>query len=118
MREGSSMVTRTLAELAAELKGHLVGDGSLVIRDVAGIREALPGDITFIANSRYDAYLEETRASAVICARPSGVWQRRVRIWMPCAMCCFSSFRICGMVRATGIKLPCLAKSRNSACVG
>ena len=63
------MVTRTLSELAAELNGHLVGDGSVVIHDVAGIREALPGDITFIANSRYDAYLDETRASAVICAR-------------------------------------------------
>ena len=65
------MVTRTLAELAAELNGQLVGDGSVVIHDVAGIREALQGDITFIANSRYEAYLDETRASAVICARDS-----------------------------------------------
>ena len=63
------MVTRTLAELAEALKGQIVGDGSVVIRDVAGIREALPGDVTFIANSRYDSYLDETRASAVICAR-------------------------------------------------
>jgi len=63
------MVTRTLKELAAELNGVLLGDGSIEIRDVAGIREALPGDLTFIANSRYDAYLDETRASAVICAR-------------------------------------------------
>jgi UDP-3-O-[3-hydroxymyristoyl] glucosamine N-acyltransferase len=63
------MVTRTLAELAAELQGEVVGDGSIRIRGVAGIREALPGDITFIANSRYDAYLDETRASAVICSR-------------------------------------------------
>jgi len=65
------MVTRTLAELAAELGGEVIGDGSTVIRGVAGIREALPGDITFLANSRYDAYLEETRASAVICSRES-----------------------------------------------
>jgi len=63
------MVTRTLAELAAELNAEIVGDGSVVIRGVAGIREALPGDLTFIANARYDAYLDETRASAVICAR-------------------------------------------------
>jgi UDP-3-O-[3-hydroxymyristoyl] glucosamine N-acyltransferase len=91
------MVTRTLAELATELKGHLIGDGSLVIHDVAGIREALPGDITFIANSRYDAYLEETRASAVICARdtrmtrvqvilvdnPYLAFQQAVRIFRP-----------------------------------
>jgi UDP-3-O-[3-hydroxymyristoyl] glucosamine N-acyltransferase len=91
------MVTRTLSELAAELNGHLVGDGALVIHNVAGIREARPGDITFIANSRYDAYLDETRASAVICARdtrstqvpvilvdnPYLAFQQAVRIFRP-----------------------------------
>jgi UDP-3-O-[3-hydroxymyristoyl] glucosamine N-acyltransferase len=91
------MVTRTLAELAEELNGHLLGDGSIVIHDVAGIREALPGDLTFIANSRYDAYLDETRASAVICARdtrqarvpvilvdnPYRAFQQAVRIFRP-----------------------------------
>ena len=65
------MSTRTLAELAQELGGSVVGDESLVIRGVAGIREALPGDITFLANSRYEGYLSETRASAVICDRSS-----------------------------------------------
>ncbi len=63
------MATRTLAELAAELGGEVIGDGSTVIRGVAGIREAMPGDLTFLANSRYDSHLAETRASAVICAR-------------------------------------------------
>jgi len=63
------MSARTLAELAVELGGVVVGDGSTVIRGVAGIREAQPGDITFIANARYDSYLLETRASAVICSR-------------------------------------------------
>jgi UDP-3-O-[3-hydroxymyristoyl] glucosamine N-acyltransferase len=93
------MVTRTLKELADELNGELLGDGSIEIRDVAGIREALPGDLTFIANSRYDAYLEETRASAVICARdtrqtdvplilvdnPYLAFQQAVRIFRPIA---------------------------------
>jgi UDP-3-O-[3-hydroxymyristoyl] glucosamine N-acyltransferase len=91
------MITRTLSELAAELEGQVVGDGSIVIRGVAGIREALAGDITFIANPRYDAYLEETRASAVICGReprasvvpllvvenPYLAFQRVVRIFRP-----------------------------------
>ena len=63
------MIEKTLGELAAELDGVVVGDPGLLIRGVAGIREALPGDITFLANARYDAYLEETRASAVICSR-------------------------------------------------
>lgn len=63
------MRTCTLAELAAELGGVVVGDGSTVIRGVAGIREAQPGDITFLANARYDGYIAETQASAVICSR-------------------------------------------------
>ena len=91
------MVTRSLAELAAELNGEVVGDGEVVIRGVAGIREALPGDITFIANSRYDNYLDDTRASAVICSHetratrvpllrvdnPYLAFQRVVRIFRP-----------------------------------
>ncbi len=63
------MIVRTLAELATELDGEVVGDGSTLIKGVAGIREAMPGDITFLANARYESYLTETRASAVLCSR-------------------------------------------------
>jgi len=91
------MSTRTLAELAAELGGTVVGDGSTLIRGVAGIREAQPGDLTFIANARYDAYLSQTRASAVICSRdprearvpllqvdnPYLTFQKAVRLFRP-----------------------------------
>ena len=58
------MLTRTLTELASLLGGEVVGDGATVIRGVAGIREALQGDVTFLANSRYESYLQETSASA------------------------------------------------------
>ena len=91
------MIVRTLASLAAELQGNVIGDASTLIHGVAGIREAHSGDITFIANSRYDAYLVETRASAVICSReardcavpllcvdnPYLAFQRVVRIFRP-----------------------------------
>ena len=63
------MPTRTLGELAEHLQGTVVGDASIEIHGVAGIREAMPGDITFLANARYDTYLLDTRASAVICSR-------------------------------------------------
>jgi UDP-3-O-[3-hydroxymyristoyl] glucosamine N-acyltransferase len=65
------MITRTLVELAELLGGEVVGDGTVEIRGVAGLREAQPGDVTFLANSRYEPYLLETRASAVICSRHS-----------------------------------------------
>lgn len=91
------MSTRTLAELAAELGGTVVGDGSVRIQGVAGIREAQPGDLTFLANSRYDGYLQDTRAAAVICSReprearvpllqvdnPYLAFQRAVRLFRP-----------------------------------
>jgi UDP-3-O-[3-hydroxymyristoyl] glucosamine N-acyltransferase len=91
------MITRTLAELAHELGGEVVGDGATVIRGVAGIREAMPGHITFLANSRYEPHLAETRASAVICSReprvssipllqvdnPYLAFQRIVRVFRP-----------------------------------
>jgi UDP-3-O-[3-hydroxymyristoyl] glucosamine N-acyltransferase len=91
------MVTHTLAELASLLRGEVIGDGSVVIGGVAGIREAMPGDITFLANSRYESHLGETHASAVICSRekrdatlplllvdnPYLAFQRAVRIFRP-----------------------------------
>jgi len=58
----------TLAELAREVGGEVEGDPSVRIRDVAGIQEAGPGEITFLSNPRYLTDLEATRASAVILA--------------------------------------------------
>ncbi|MDH4038771.1 MAG: UDP-3-O-(3-hydroxymyristoyl)glucosamine N-acyltransferase [Candidatus Krumholzibacteria bacterium] len=55
-----------LCELADIVGGKVVGDGDVEICGVAGIREAMPGDITFIANPRYAEFLSNTRASAVI----------------------------------------------------
>jgi len=55
-----------LDELAKRLGGEVAGDGSVEITGVGGIREARPGQITFLANPKYEVYLPETGASAVI----------------------------------------------------
>jgi UDP-3-O-[3-hydroxymyristoyl] glucosamine N-acyltransferase len=55
-----------LAELAARLECRLEGDGDVDVTRVAGIQEAGPGDVTFLANSKYEKALATTRASAVI----------------------------------------------------
>ena len=55
-----------LRELADRLRCRLEGDGDVEIRRVAGIEHAETGDLTFVANPRYNALLTETRASAVI----------------------------------------------------
>ncbi len=56
----------TLKELAEIVGGRVEGDGSVTIRSVAGIKEAGSGDITFLADPRYEKFLETTSASAII----------------------------------------------------
>jgi UDP-3-O-[3-hydroxymyristoyl] glucosamine N-acyltransferase len=55
-----------LRDLAARLDCRLDGDGDMEISGVAGIHEAGPGDVTFVANARYLKALATTKASAVI----------------------------------------------------
>jgi UDP-3-O-[3-hydroxymyristoyl] glucosamine N-acyltransferase len=57
-----------LAELAARLGCELRGDGEVEIRGVAGLDEAGPGELSFLANPRYVARLQTTRAAAVVVA--------------------------------------------------
>lgn len=59
-------MVKTLEEIAAFIGGEVIGDGHTPITGVAGIREAEKGDLTFIANPKYLAYLDKTNASAVI----------------------------------------------------
>ena len=55
-----------LRDLAARLGCRLEGDGDLDIVRVAGIHDAGPGDLTFVANPKYEKALPATRASAAI----------------------------------------------------
>jgi UDP-3-O-[3-hydroxymyristoyl] glucosamine N-acyltransferase len=55
-----------LRDLAARLECRLEGDGGLDIVRVSGIQFAEPGDVTFLANAKYEKALATTRASAVI----------------------------------------------------
>ena len=60
------LLKKTVKELAEVLGGRIVGDKSIVITGVSGIKEAQKGDIAFLANSRYSALVNETKASAVL----------------------------------------------------
>jgi UDP-3-O-[3-hydroxymyristoyl] glucosamine N-acyltransferase len=57
-----------LRELAKSLGCAVRGDGEVEVVRVAGIEESGPGDLTFVASSRYLPRLATTRASAVILA--------------------------------------------------
>jgi UDP-3-O-[3-hydroxymyristoyl] glucosamine N-acyltransferase len=60
---------RPLSEIAELIDGEVHGPDGLEIRGVAGIREAEPGEITFVANSKYVGEIARTHASAVIVGR-------------------------------------------------
>src|SRR4029453_16241035 len=48
------------------LECRLEGNGELEVTRVSGIQDAGPGDVTFLANPKYEKALASTRASAVI----------------------------------------------------
>ena len=56
----------TVEQLAALVRGRLVGDGSVSIQSARPVGEAGPGDITFIENERYAKLLRTSPASAAI----------------------------------------------------
>ncbi|MBI3615647.1 MAG: UDP-3-O-(3-hydroxymyristoyl)glucosamine N-acyltransferase [Candidatus Omnitrophica bacterium] len=68
MRSSSpnGMTPRPLKAIAKLIGGKLIGKGDILITGICGIKEAKPGDLTFIANSKYLSLLESTKASAVI----------------------------------------------------
>ncbi|MFN2452999.1 MAG: UDP-3-O-(3-hydroxymyristoyl)glucosamine N-acyltransferase [Pyrinomonadaceae bacterium] len=55
-----------LSELAAQTDTRLeTSDAELEISGAAGLNEAVPGEVTFLANPRYTPRVAETRASAI-----------------------------------------------------
>jgi len=58
-----------LNDLAKFLGAELEGNGEAEVKRVARIEDAVPGDLTFVANPRYGKFLGTTRATAVIIAR-------------------------------------------------
>ena len=73
MASGATPSPLKLRDIAERLQCRLEGgasDGNVEIHRVAGIEHAGPGDLTFVANPRYQALIGRTRASAVILAPP------------------------------------------------
>jgi UDP-3-O-[3-hydroxymyristoyl] glucosamine N-acyltransferase len=62
------MKTARLKDIADLVQGKIVGNPDIEITGVNGLREAEAGQITFLANPRYQADLKKTRASAVVIA--------------------------------------------------
>ncbi len=59
----------TVQAIAERLDGVVEGEGAAEIHGVAGLREAEPGELSFLAHPRYQSWLAATQASAVLVAR-------------------------------------------------
>jgi UDP-3-O-[3-hydroxymyristoyl] glucosamine N-acyltransferase len=77
----------TAREVADLLGGRLEGDPSVALSGVAGLREASPGQASFLEDPRYAPLLAATRASLVILAAdvaaPAGVRLNLLRVEKP-----------------------------------
>ncbi|MFQ5607783.1 MAG: LpxD N-terminal domain-containing protein, partial [Candidatus Zixiibacteriota bacterium] len=61
-----------LAELAQRLGCEMRGDGEVEISRAAPIETAGPGEISFVANKKYQSYLSATKASALALPSSEG----------------------------------------------
>ncbi len=55
-----------LKHICEHIGGELHGDGEIEITGVSGIKEAVPNQITFVANTKYLSAIATTQASAII----------------------------------------------------
>lgn len=62
----------TVANLAARIGGVVEGDGDREVRALSGLSEAVAGDLSFLANPRYEHLMAHTSATAVVVA---SAWQ-------------------------------------------
>ncbi len=66
------MKKRTLGELAEYVGGRVVGDPNVVINSASTLGRAGEGDISFLANTKYEKQIRTTKASAVIVGKAQG----------------------------------------------
>jgi len=65
-RSFQNNMSKTVAEIAEQIGGVVIGDRDVRITGVNGIREAGPGDLTFVRSARYRPFLSTTKAASVL----------------------------------------------------
>jgi UDP-3-O-[3-hydroxymyristoyl] glucosamine N-acyltransferase len=63
------MPGKTLGELAEYVGGRVIGDPNIAINSAATLGRAGEGDISFLANVKYEKQIQTTKASAVIVGK-------------------------------------------------
>ncbi len=79
-------MTCTLSQITQALGGVLCGDAALVIRRIAPLASAMPGEISFLSHPKYAQQLTTTQASCVIVSKESAQeiqdWLKQGRAWI------------------------------------
>ena len=60
----------TVAQIAHQLNGQVIGDGSVAINGLAPADHARPGELTFAENAKYFAAAEQSQAAAILVSEP------------------------------------------------
>jgi len=74
------MQQMTLKEIGQLLNATIRGDDSVIIQSVATLEDALEGQISFLANSKYRAQLEATQASAVLLSEKEAEFYQGIAV--------------------------------------
>ena len=56
----------TALEISKKLNGTVVGDDKVIIKSLSRIENAKKGSISFLANNKYNHFLNKTKASAIL----------------------------------------------------
>src|SRR5512138_3225687 len=65
-REPGIIMLLALGQIAELVSGRVIGDPDLKVSGIGSLDDAVEGQITFLANPKYAAKVETTKASAVI----------------------------------------------------
>lgn len=65
------MFSFSLRDIAEKLEATLQGDGDIVITGIASMKSALPGQITFLSDDKYQSQLSVCQASAIVLTEAS-----------------------------------------------
>src|SRR5438874_10878065 len=60
----------TIAEIAAQLRGEVIGDGSTQITGFSSAENARAGDLTFAEKEAYFVAAEKSQAAAIVISGP------------------------------------------------
>lgn len=104
----------SVKQIAQLVQGTVEGDENRLVSDISKIEEAGPGSLCFISNPKYEEYLYETQAAAVLVNDQLQLSQpvQATLIRVPDAYAAFASLmqrysELARDVQVTGIEQPC-----------